>query len=120
MQILTMPKQQRFGYSNWELNVNCKKCGSNNVEMYKKGFNGSDACLGAALCGPIGLAAGGLDANAYDVICKNCGYVYEVEVQKNCCGGTSIKERSTCLIPLIIAGIGFASKAFAYFLSSQQ
>jgi Na+-transporting methylmalonyl-CoA/oxaloacetate decarboxylase gamma subunit len=52
----------------------CPKCGSTSVSGDKKGFGVGKAVVGAALAGPIGLAAGGIGAKKVRVTCLNCGH----------------------------------------------
>lgn len=41
------------------------------------GFSGGKAALGAALLGPLGLAAGALGKKKVQYQCQKCGYIVE-------------------------------------------
>jgi len=52
----------------------CSKCGSTSISADKKGFGAGKAVVGAALAGPVGLAAGGIGAKKVRITCLNCGH----------------------------------------------
>jgi len=54
--------------------VRCPKCGSTSISADKKGFGIGKAVVGAAVAGPIGLAAGGIGARKVRITCLNCGH----------------------------------------------
>lgn len=53
--------------------VKCPKCGSTQISADKKGFGAGKAVVGAAIAGPIGLAAGNIGAKRVRVTCLKCG-----------------------------------------------
>lgn len=58
----------------------CPKCRfglMNAVGERKGGFSGGKAVLGAALVGPLGLAAGALGKKKTTYQCNKCGYTIE-------------------------------------------
>lgn len=58
----------------------CPKCGLGYftaVGERKGGFSGGKALIGAALVGPIGLAAGALGKKKTTYRCNRCGYTVE-------------------------------------------
>ena len=52
----------------------CPKCGSTSITANQKGFGVGKAVVGAAIAGPIGLAAGNVGAKKVRITCLNCGY----------------------------------------------
>lgn len=52
--------------------LRCPKCGSTQVHVDKKGFDASNACCGAILCGPLGLLFGADGANKIKKTCLKC------------------------------------------------
>ncbi len=55
----------------------CPKCGSTSLTANKKGYGIGKGVIGAAVAGPIGLAAGNLGRQKVLVTCLNCGYQFE-------------------------------------------
>lgn len=58
----------------------CPKCGMgfmSAVSERKGGFSGGKALVGAALVGPLGLAAGALGKKKTTYRCNRCGYTIE-------------------------------------------
>lgn len=51
----------------------CPKCGSTSISADKKGFGIGKAVVGAAVAGPIGLAAGNIGSKKVRITCLNCG-----------------------------------------------
>lgn len=54
----------------------CPRCGSTSISLEKQGFGYGKATLGALTVGPIGLLAGGINANKPMCICMKCGHKY--------------------------------------------
>ncbi len=54
--------------------VRCPKCGSTSISADKKGFGVGKAVIGAAVAGPLGLAAGNVGAKKVRVTCLKCGH----------------------------------------------
>ena len=54
-------------------NIQCPKCGSEQITAQKKGFSGTKAVGGALLTGGIGLLAGLHGSSDIQVSCLNCG-----------------------------------------------
>lgn len=52
----------------------CSKCGSTSISSDKKGFGIRKAVVGAAVAGPVGIAAGGIGAKKVRITCLNCGH----------------------------------------------
>ena len=52
--------------------VKCPKCGSTEIFISKRGFDASDACCGAFLCGPLGLLFGAQGSNKIQRTCLKC------------------------------------------------
>lgn len=50
----------------------CPKCGSTNVHVDKKGFDGQKACCGFLTCGPLGFLCGTDGANKLEKTCLDC------------------------------------------------
>lgn len=55
----------------------CPKCGSTSLTANKKGYGIGKGVIGAAVAGPIGLAAGNLGRQKVLVTCLNCGYQFK-------------------------------------------
>lgn len=58
----------------------CPKCRLGYLKAVSErtgGFSGGKAALGAALVGPIGLAAGALGKKKTTYCCNRCGYTVE-------------------------------------------
>ena len=55
----------------------CPKCGSTSLTANKKGYGIGKGVVGAAVAGPIGLAAGNLGRQKVLVTCLNCGYQFK-------------------------------------------
>ncbi len=87
-------KEKIAAYSGLE-KMKCPKCGSDNLSFVanteKRGFNGSDACCGYMILGPIGLLCGSFGANKVNTveywICGNCGNKFQTNA------GNSEKEK---------------------------
>lgn len=58
---------------NYQDEVVCPKCGSNQLSANKKGFSGQKAVAGVVLTGGIGLLAGTIGSNKIKITCLNCG-----------------------------------------------
>lgn len=54
----------------------CPICGSTSISASKKGFGVGKAVVGAAIAGPIGLAAGNIGASKVRITCLNCGHTW--------------------------------------------
>ncbi len=54
----------------------CPKCGSTSLQARKKGISVGKSVAGALLVGPLGLAAGGIGMNKTEIVCLNCGNVF--------------------------------------------
>lgn len=54
----------------------CPICGSTSISANKKGFGVGKAVVGAAVAGPIGLAAGNIGASKVRITCLNCGHTW--------------------------------------------
>lgn len=54
----------------------CPKCFSTSLSADKKGFGVGKAVAGAAVAGPIGLAAGNIGSHKVRVTCLKCGYQF--------------------------------------------
>ncbi|GAA4453355.1 hypothetical protein GCM10023092_13550 [Rurimicrobium arvi] len=52
--------------------VQCPRCGSTQIYVDKKGYNGGKACCGALLAGPLGLLCGTHKANDVQLTCLKC------------------------------------------------
>lgn len=59
---------------NAEAPLRCPKCGSTQISADKKGFGVGKAVVGAAVAGPIGLAAGNIGARKVRITCLKCGH----------------------------------------------
>lgn len=55
----------------------CPHCGCTSLSADKKGFGVGKAAVGAAIAGPIGLAAGAKDSNKVILTCLNCGFQWK-------------------------------------------
>jgi len=58
----------------------CPKCGMGYLQAVGErtgGFSGGKAVIGAALIGPVGLAAGALGRKKTTYVCNRCGYTIE-------------------------------------------
>lgn len=53
--------------------VRCPKCGSENIQLMKKGFSAGKAVAGGLLLGPVGLLGGTLGSNNVMRVCAKCG-----------------------------------------------
>ena len=53
--------------------VSCPRCGSDQVEESKKGFDQGLGTLGMLMFGPLGLMAGEIDADKVIITCLDCG-----------------------------------------------
>lgn len=60
-----------------EAQLQCPKCGSNQLTADKKGFSGKQAVAGAVLTGGIGLLAGTIGSNKVMITCLACGYQHK-------------------------------------------
>src|ERR1700761_2984647 len=61
---------------NYQNQIVCPKCGSNQLSANKKGFSGQKAVAGAVLTGGIGLLAGTIGSNKIKITCLACGHVF--------------------------------------------
>jgi tellurium resistance protein TerD len=57
----------------------CPRCGSDQLEESKKGFDEGLGTLGMLVLGPFGLMAGEIDAEKVVVTCLNCGSRFQVK-----------------------------------------
>src|ERR1700761_243700 len=62
---------------NYQNQIVCPKCGSNQLSANKKGFSGQKAVAGAILTGGIGLLAGTIGSNKIIITCLNCGHQFK-------------------------------------------
>lgn len=53
--------------------IKCPSCNSTQISIDKKGFGVGKAVIGAAVAGPIGLAAGNIGAKKIRITCLKCG-----------------------------------------------
>ena len=60
--------------SELEERVICPKCGSEQIQVVKKGYNTTKGCCGYALCGPLGFLFGQHKANEMERVCIKCAY----------------------------------------------
>lgn len=51
----------------------CPKCGSQSVQLMKKGFGLGKAAAGVIAAGPVGALAGFIGSNSMERVCCNCG-----------------------------------------------
>ena len=56
--------------------LQCPRCGSNQITANKKGFSGRNAIAGAFLTGGIGLLAGTIGSNKVKITCLACGNIF--------------------------------------------
>lgn len=71
---LKLKKEQlELEKQNQNAQAKCPKCGSTSLVANKKGFGAGKAAIGYTILGPIGLAAGGINAKKVWVTCLNCG-----------------------------------------------
>ena len=54
--------------------VRCPKCGSEQIQVVKKGYNSTKGCCGYALCGPLGFLFGQHKANEVERFCIKCAH----------------------------------------------
>jgi hypothetical protein len=59
------------------MEVECPKCGSNQITANKQGFSGKKAVAGALLTGGVGLLAGTIGSNKVRITCLACGNVFK-------------------------------------------
>ena len=57
--------------------IQCPKCGSNQLHASKKGFSGKKAVAGAVLTGGVGLLAGTIGSNKIQITCLACGRTFK-------------------------------------------
>lgn len=69
-QIETQRAERRASTDN---EARCPKCGSSSISADKKGFGVGKAVIGAAVAGPLGMAAGNIGAKKVRVTCLKCG-----------------------------------------------
>ena len=60
--------------SEFEQRARCPKCGSEQIQVVKKGYDATKGCCGYAICGPLGFLFGQHKANEIDRVCVNCAY----------------------------------------------
>jgi hypothetical protein len=68
----TAPTCPHCGVSLPGLKVQCPNCGSMNVLVGEKGFSASNAIVGAALMGPLGVLGGLSGAKNLEYYCSSC------------------------------------------------
>lgn len=57
--------------------VRCPRCGSTQISSSQQGFGVGKAVIGAAVAGPVGLAAGGIGSKKVIVTCLKCGHQWQ-------------------------------------------
>lgn len=57
--------------------VCCPRCGSTQISANQRGFSATNAIIGAAAIGTVGLAAGVIGSKKVTVTCLNCGYQWK-------------------------------------------
>lgn len=63
--------------------VQCPKCGSQQLSAHKKGFSGKKAVVGGLLTGGLGLMAGTIGSNKIIITCLACGNEFLPGTQNN-------------------------------------
>jgi predicted RNA-binding Zn-ribbon protein involved in translation (DUF1610 family) len=59
------------------IELQCPKCGSNQITSDKKGFSGKKAVAGVLLTGGIGVLAGTIGSNKVIITCMSCGNAFK-------------------------------------------
>jgi transcription elongation factor Elf1 len=59
--------------------LKCPRCGSDQLEESKKGFDEGLGTLGWLMFGPIGLMAGEIDSDKMIITCLDCGYKFKLK-----------------------------------------
>ena len=62
---------------NFESEIRCPKCKSNQLSANKKGFSFKNALFGGVLTGGVGLIAGTIGSSKVRITCLNCGKVFK-------------------------------------------
>ena len=57
-----------------EEKVKCPHCGSEQIQVVKKGYNTTKGCCGYAICGPLGFLFGQHNAGVIEKVCIKCGH----------------------------------------------
>lgn len=65
-------------YSNHSKQIYCPNCSSSSVITQKQGFGFGKAAIGIIAAGPIGAAAGAINANKNWNVCQNCGHKWKI------------------------------------------
>ena len=66
------PEEQDVS-TEFEEKVKCPHCGSEQIQVVKKGYNTTKGCCGYAICGPLGFLFGQHKANVIERVCIKCG-----------------------------------------------
>lgn len=56
--------------------VKCPQCGSQSIQLMKKGFGLGKAAAGGLMLGPVGLLGGAVGSNKVQRVCANCGHKF--------------------------------------------
>lgn len=67
-------QQLRLQRKQYDDQMKCPRCGSTSLSGNAKGYGAGKGLLGAALLGPVGLAAGHIGSSKVIVTCMKCGY----------------------------------------------
>lgn len=54
----------------------CPNCGSENIQLMKKGFSAGKAVAGGLLLGPVGVLGGAVGSNDVIRVCAKCGHKF--------------------------------------------
>jgi len=57
-----------------EAKVRCPKCGSEQIQVVKRGYDTTKGCCGFAACGPLGFLFGQHNANQIERVCVKCAH----------------------------------------------
>lgn len=81
MQAMTLKVEQerlQLQQQQYSSIAKCPHCGSTSLFGNKKGFGIGKAVVGAALFGPLGLAAGSIGSKKVQVTCLKCGKKFKL------------------------------------------
>lgn len=57
----------------------CPRCGSDQLEESRKGFDEGLGTLGLLIFGPLGLMAGEIDSDKIIITCLDCGHQFKLK-----------------------------------------
>jgi predicted nucleic-acid-binding Zn-ribbon protein len=63
--------------------IDCPKCGCQQISANQKGFSGGKALAGAVLTGGLGLLAGTIGSKKVIITCLGCGFRFKAGEYKN-------------------------------------